>query len=201
MTHIRVGNLTIFGSDNGLLPCRHQAIIRTNAGILLIGPLGTNFSEIHTFLFIKMQLKMSFVKWQPFWLGPNVVIWYETCNRISDLIRQCLAGNIVNNVIRSFFYYCGKVLCYMTTNKIYTLSQRFDYERNVEYWSRLKHIWVNFINHTGHNVQLLMQYRCMKIHLMHISWYIAETWFYRRDFCSNIPLLNSLRPSDADIRK
>ena len=42
MTHICAGNLTITGSDNG----RHQAIIRTNAGMLLIGPLGTNFSEI-----------------------------------------------------------------------------------------------------------------------------------------------------------
>ena len=34
--------LTIIGSDNG----RRQAIIWTNAGILLIEPLGTNFSEI-----------------------------------------------------------------------------------------------------------------------------------------------------------
>ena len=33
-------------SDNGLSPGRRQAIIWTNAGILLIGTLGTNFSEI-----------------------------------------------------------------------------------------------------------------------------------------------------------
>ena len=46
VTHICVGNLTIIGSDNGLSPGRRQAIIWTNAGILLIGPLGTNFSEI-----------------------------------------------------------------------------------------------------------------------------------------------------------
>ena len=39
----RVGNLTTIGSDNGLLPGRRLAIIRTNAGILLIRPLGTNF--------------------------------------------------------------------------------------------------------------------------------------------------------------
>ena len=32
--------------DNGLSPGRHQAIILTNAGIFLIGPLGTNFNEI-----------------------------------------------------------------------------------------------------------------------------------------------------------
>ena len=46
MTHICIGKLTILGSDNGLSPERHQAIIWTNAGILLIRPLGTNFSEI-----------------------------------------------------------------------------------------------------------------------------------------------------------
>ena len=38
VTHICVGNLTIIGSDNGLSPGRRQAIILTNAGILLIGP-------------------------------------------------------------------------------------------------------------------------------------------------------------------
>ena len=46
VTHICVGNLTIIGSDNGLSPGRRQAITWTNVGILLIGPLGTNFSEI-----------------------------------------------------------------------------------------------------------------------------------------------------------
>ena len=45
-TYICVGKLTIIGSDNGLSPGRRQAIIWTIAGILLIGPLGTNFSEI-----------------------------------------------------------------------------------------------------------------------------------------------------------
>ena len=36
LTHICVSKLTIIGSDNGLSPGRHQAIIWTNAGILLI---------------------------------------------------------------------------------------------------------------------------------------------------------------------
>ena len=40
-----ISKLTIIGSDNGLLPGRHQAIIWTNAWILLIGPLGTDFNE------------------------------------------------------------------------------------------------------------------------------------------------------------
>ena len=39
-------NWVNIGSDNGLSPGRRQAIIWTNADILLIGPLGTNFSDI-----------------------------------------------------------------------------------------------------------------------------------------------------------
>ena len=78
VTHICVIKLTIIGPDNGLSPGRRQAIIWTNAAILLIGPLGTNFSgilsEIHTFPFKKMQLKMSSGKWRPFCLGLNVLI-------------------------------------------------------------------------------------------------------------------------------
>ena len=46
MTHICVRKLSIIGSDNGLSPGRRQAIIWTNDGILLIGTLRTNFSEI-----------------------------------------------------------------------------------------------------------------------------------------------------------
>ena len=53
--------MTITGSDNGLSPDQRQAIIWTIAGILLIGPLGTNFSEIlieiPTFLFKKVSWK------------------------------------------------------------------------------------------------------------------------------------------------
>ena len=77
VTHICASRLTIAGSDNGLSPGRRQAIIWTNAGILLIGPLGTNFSEnlieILTFSFTKMRLKVSSAKWRSFCLGLNVL--------------------------------------------------------------------------------------------------------------------------------
>ena len=46
VTHICVSKLTTIGADNGLSPGRHQATIWTNAGILLIGALGTSVSEI-----------------------------------------------------------------------------------------------------------------------------------------------------------
>ena len=77
VTHICVSKLTIIGSDNGLLHDCRQAIIWTNVGILLIGPLGTNFSEIlieiHAFAFKKIHLNMSSGKWLPFCLGLNVL--------------------------------------------------------------------------------------------------------------------------------
>ena len=77
VTHICVSKLTIIASDNGLSPGRRQAIIWTSAGILLIGPLGTNFSEILieiiTFSFKKMRLKVSSAKWRPCCLGLNVL--------------------------------------------------------------------------------------------------------------------------------
>ena len=73
--HICVGELTIIGSDNGLSPGRRQAIIWTNAGILLIRTLATNFSEIlgkiHSFSFKKIHLKMSSAKGRLFSLGLN----------------------------------------------------------------------------------------------------------------------------------
>ena len=75
VTHICVGELTIIVSDNGLSSGRRQAIIGTNVGILLIGPHGTNFSEIEilTFSLTKMSLKVSSAKWRPFFLGLNVL--------------------------------------------------------------------------------------------------------------------------------
>ena len=76
-THKCVSKFTIIASDNGLSPGRRQAIIWNNAGILSIGLLGTNFSEILikilTFSFKKMRLKVSSAKWRPFCLSLNVL--------------------------------------------------------------------------------------------------------------------------------
>ena len=67
-------------SANGLSPDRNQAIIWTNAGILLIGPMGTNFSEIlieiDAFSFKKMHLKivvrkMSAILSRPQYVNPG----------------------------------------------------------------------------------------------------------------------------------
>ena len=77
VTHICVSKLNIIASDNGLSPGRRQAIIWTSARILLIGSVGTNFSEILIeiiiFSFKKMRLKVLSAKWRPCCLGLNVL--------------------------------------------------------------------------------------------------------------------------------
>ena len=94
VTHnICVGKLTIIGSDNGLSPERRQAIIWSSAGILLIGPLGTNFSEIvieiQTFSLKKTHLKMSSADCCSFRLGLNVL--YSN-NNLSHINNYTLDG-------------------------------------------------------------------------------------------------------------
>ena len=97
--HICFSKLTIIGSDNGLSPGRHQAIIWTNAGIWSIGPLGTNSSEIlietDKFSFRKMDLKLSSAKWWPSCLGLNVLTksrWNKQgkCNFKSIFLKENL---------------------------------------------------------------------------------------------------------------
>ena len=124
MTHICVGNLTIIGSDSGLSSDRRQAIIWTNDGILLIRTLGTNFSEIlseiHSFSFKKMHLKMSSAKWRLFRLGLNVL------NNSSAAIQNKVTPkwywllNLVENVIWS-------------ANNIQSSKNKTDFENLISY--------------------------------------------------------------------
>ena len=92
--NICVSDLTIIGSDNGLLPGRSQAIIWTNAGILLIRPLGTNFSdiliEIQIFSLKKMHLNSGI--WRPFYLCLNAltVVQVMACRLLSAKLPSSL---------------------------------------------------------------------------------------------------------------
>ena len=79
VTHIRASKPTNVGSDNGLSPGRRQAIIWTNAGLLLTGLIGKNSSDIchrNSYIFNqkKNYLKLSSGRWRPFCLGLNVVM-------------------------------------------------------------------------------------------------------------------------------
>ena len=127
---ICVGKLTIIASDNGLSPGRRQAIIWTNAGILLIRPLETNFSErlseIHIFSFKKMHLKLLSAKCRPFCFGLNVLSVAHKWQVGGDLAIQvyiphvymhCLLviqtqlGWFLRDILWSLWYH--EVHCYM----------------------------------------------------------------------------------------
>ena len=90
VAHICVSKLTVTVPNKGMSPNRHQAIIWANAGIMVIGPVGTNFSEIgigiQTFSMTKMHLKMSSAKWRPFFLGFNMLMNYNLTSSISTCI-------------------------------------------------------------------------------------------------------------------
>ena len=84
--HICVGNLTTIGSDNGLSPGRHQAIIWTNAGILLAGlvekKLQWNFNQnpfIHENVFESVVCEMVAILSRP-----ECVNWKALVLYISD---------------------------------------------------------------------------------------------------------------------
>ena len=68
---ICVYKLTMIGSDNGMSPGRRQAIIWTNAGILLIGPLGKtpvkSFFNQNLYIFIEENIvwKMAAILSRP----------------------------------------------------------------------------------------------------------------------------------------
>ena len=100
VTHICVSKLTIIGSDNGLSPDRRQAIIWTNAELLLIGPWGTNFSEIVieilTFSFKKIRLKVPSAKQRPFCIGGLNVLKniYDNCISGCDPLEKAVISGI-----------------------------------------------------------------------------------------------------------
>ena len=101
------------GSDNGLSPIRRQAIIETNAQLLSIGLLGTNFSEIsikiQNFSFTKMHLKTSYAKWRPFHPGGDELSENEATLQQRTIERMIEALHIlVRFVILGFRRYVYK---------------------------------------------------------------------------------------------
>ena len=118
--YICIGNLTIIGSGNGLLPGQHQAIIETNAGLLSIGPLGTNFSEILidiiAFSFMETHLKALSVKWQPFspyalWGEPPVTAKFPTQRANStEIFSVSQSHHEMWDMVCLLFVFCRKLL-------------------------------------------------------------------------------------------
>ena len=138
--HICVGNLTIIGWDNGLSPARRQAIIWTNAGILLIGPLGTNFSEIligiQTFSFTKMHLKMSSAKWRPFCLGLNVLkmIAVVICFTVITTTAVTTTNHNFSNNLTSWCCVSSKLNSKSSFQQCFCLSKQIINNDSKSFW-------------------------------------------------------------------
>ena len=123
VTHICVSKLTIIGSDNGLSPGRRQAIIWTNAGILLIGPLGTNFKwnfNRNSYIFIQENLFENVVwKIESIFHGLNVLISVDDLAypQFSSLSRGNLISSKVSRQASARFHKLP--ICWQTKNNPY----------------------------------------------------------------------------------
>ena len=109
-SYICVSKLTVTGSDDGLSPGQCQAIIWTNTGILLIAPLGTNFSEI----WIKIQtflIRKKYIWKYHQWNGSHFVQgrWVKT-NSACRYDDSFLPTQTYHWLIRSSFHHVSWVL-------------------------------------------------------------------------------------------
>ena len=113
------------GSDNGLSPDWHQAIIRTHDGILLIW-LQWNINRILIFSFKKMHLKMTSAKWCPFCISLSVLnnsgaqAWMfqennvKTCDALVHCFTMLICFDDIQNV--------GQTVLYLTLIMLIPLS-------------------------------------------------------------------------------
>ena len=88
----------IIGSGNGLAPVWCQAFTWTNADLLLIAPLGTNFNEIsikiQQFSFKEMHFRLTSAKCRPFCFSLNMVTGYSNTLQDGRLITP--TDNLTN---------------------------------------------------------------------------------------------------------
>ena len=89
--HTYVSKLTIIGSVNGQAPSRRKEIIWTNAGILLIEPLETNFNEFESkFTIVIYENPFENVVWKM----ADILSRFQCVNLTYEL---CLYGIIVSH--------------------------------------------------------------------------------------------------------
>ena len=160
---ICIDKLTIIDSDNCLSPGRHQAIIWTNAGMGLIGPLGTNFRKIsigiQTFSFMKMHLKMWPVKWHPFCVSFNVLkylhlhgdhhVWVSICycaifttKALFSCPTATLRGNYSDWLLASGWWnqFCGSLFSKIA----FCVKSTFWYQKQCKSSGNLAHYFNSF---------------------------------------------------------
>ena len=178
VTHICIWKLTIIGLDDGLSPGRRQAILWTNAEILLILPLETNFSEIfieiHTFSYSKMHLKMLSAKSRPLHLGPSVLKVYESA--ICWVYRPYIPWLNIDAFLYTLYWLrllvvsvlfflnwhiaCDMKKCYSTCTAMIQLSEKY----------MRKHIYCNFVGCS----LIVCRPQCNALRYEHHHWDAAQ---------------------------
>ena len=145
------------GSDNGLSPIRPQAIIWTNAGILLIWPIWTNFSEkiiaIHTYHSRKSLWKCH-LWFSSYFVSASVcqydnscvVLNIHSCNKTNLVLIRYLTGISMELMLLCFY---EKNICHFHCIRISLLGIHCWY---VWYW---KHSFVHICNITFFSVAVV----------------------------------------------
>ena len=186
VTHICVRKPTITGSDNGLSPGWRQAIIWTNAGMLLIWPLVTNFSEmlseIQTFWLKKIHFKMSSAKCCPFRLGLNV------------LTHPVLGTHICLYLVSN--HYLNYYSCIMTR-----MMKMLDNEIGSKFC--LSAVWCQTITSTNADIlstEPLAEQTSVKFESKYSNFHSRKCFWKRclqkcRPFCSGFNVLNIVLPA------
>ena len=95
-------NRVSIASDNGLLPIRRLAIILTNAGLLLIGPLGTSFIEILILIHKKASenivCEMAAILSRGRWVNGDTVNRDALSSHINGLVQE--RRNFIANALK-----------------------------------------------------------------------------------------------------
>ena len=143
-------------------PNRCQAIIWTNTGLLSIGPLGTNFSEIlikiENFSFKEIASKISSAKWWPFCPrgddhiypqgGPNLAFsqgQYHSCWWPGDVRSQVISRHGIDLIFPEY----SVALTHWGRDKMTAISQTtslnaFSWMKMYEF--RLRFHWSLFLS-------------------------------------------------------
>ena len=147
MPHICVSELGQHCSDHSLSPDRSQAIIWSNAGLLLIGHLGTNFSEIwikiKNFSFMKMHFEMSSGKWQPFCPGEDELRQVQDIDQNMNSQKLFHTSPVIWSVFYEHFTSCYKeVQLYLKFVQSGAIIKWSNITYFIQYCNDLSRIWI-----------------------------------------------------------
>ena len=92
VTHICISKVTIIRSDNDLLPGRRQAIIWTNAGLLLIRPLGITSMKLNWNLYSLIQENAIVIRILAAILSRPQRVNMPACTGETDVPHRCHKG-------------------------------------------------------------------------------------------------------------